>query len=92
MGNAGMCLRARLAAGCLTAVWAAAGAVVGTPAFAGPPGDYGDAPVDNVGAGVDAYPGVVARWVSWFMHPGRARQRLRPALSRPRGGPQPAVR
>ncbi len=60
MATAGMCHRARMAACCLVAAGAAA--------LAGPPGDYGDAPVDNIGAGVDAYPGVVARWVSWFMH------------------------
>ncbi len=37
-------------------------------AVGGPPGDYGDAPVGNNGAGVNAYPGVVARWDTTFNH------------------------
>lgn len=38
------------------------------PALAGPPGDYGDAPVGNNGDGINAYPGVVARWTTAFAH------------------------
>ncbi|GJQ30079.1 MAG: hypothetical protein HBSAPP03_19630 [Phycisphaerae bacterium] len=37
-------------------------------AFAGPPGDYGDAPVGNNGDGINAYPGVTARWVTRYTH------------------------
>lgn len=35
---------------------------------AGPPGDYGDAPVGEVWQGIQAYPGVLARWVSYYQH------------------------
>jgi hypothetical protein len=35
---------------------------------AGPPGDYGDAPVGDNGQGIMAYPGVVARWATRFAH------------------------
>ncbi|GEM_PF-4203072 len=37
-------------------------------ANAGPPGDYGDAPVGNNGQGILAYPGVLARWDTRFNH------------------------
>lgn len=33
-----------------------------------PPGDFGDAPVGDNGDGIYAYPGVLARWVSWYQH------------------------
>lgn len=33
-----------------------------------PPGDFGDAPVGDVADGIEAYPGVLARWVSWYQH------------------------
>ncbi len=44
-------------------------AALSSIAFAGPPGDYGDAPVGNNGDGINAYPGVTARWVSKYAHP-----------------------
>jgi hypothetical protein len=37
-------------------------------AMGGPPGDYGDAPVADNGFGVEAYPGVTARWPTSFFH------------------------
>ena len=46
----------------------AALSVIAASASAGPPGDYGDAPVGPIGAGIDAYPGVTARWTSWYTH------------------------
>jgi len=33
-----------------------------------PPGDFGDAPVGDNVDGIYAYPGVLARWVSWYQH------------------------
>jgi len=33
-----------------------------------PPGDFGDAPVGDVADNIQAYPGVLARWVSWYQH------------------------
>jgi hypothetical protein len=47
-------------------------------AFAGPPGDYGDAPVGNTGDGIMAYPGVVARWPTRFDHTNTVFQPQRP--------------
>ncbi len=42
--------------------------VVAMAASAGPPGDYGDAPVGNLADNVPAYPGVLARWPTRFNH------------------------
>ena len=43
-------------------------ALLSCASLAGPPGDYGDAPVGDNGAGIDAYPGVIARWDTAFNH------------------------
>lgn len=37
-------------------------------AWAGPTGDYGDAPVGDNSDGIDAYPGVISRFVSYYDH------------------------
>ena len=37
-------------------------------AVAGPPGDYGDAPVGNTGDGINAYAGVTSRFATRFNH------------------------
>jgi len=49
---------------------AAAGlGVIASPAIAQPPpGDFGDAPVGDAADNIQAYPGVLARWVSWYQH------------------------
>ncbi len=38
------------------------------PAWGGPPGDYGDAPVGDTTQGILAYPGVLARWTTNYQH------------------------
>ncbi|CAG0952910.1 hypothetical protein PHYC_00298 [Phycisphaerales bacterium] len=50
------------------ALYSVLSASLAAHALAGPPGDYGDAPVGNNGQGIDAYPGVVARWDTLYNH------------------------
>ncbi len=43
-------------------------AILAPAAIAQPPGDFGDAPVGDIADNILAYPGVLARWVSWYHH------------------------